>query len=263
VSKTVALPFAPLPKKSLDTSTHETYHLPMPRFSKAELEQAVASSFSFGETLRKLKLCTTGGNHQTIKKYCQAWEISTAHFLTQSERIKLHPPSQRAISLDLVLIENSTYSRTRLKKRLYEERLKKPVCELCGQDEWWCGKKMSLILDHKNGIRDDCRLNNLRIVCPNCEATLPTHCGKRSTVLCPACQKPVSAGKKYCSHPCYTSFNNNRPHPEKRKIKRPPYDKLLKEIEEMGFSATGRKYGVSDNAIRKWLKTYEQYPNFK
>lgn len=48
----------------------------------------------------------------------------------------------------------------------------------CGQGEEWMGKKMSLILDHINGVHDDNRIQNLRIVCPNCNATLDTHCGK-------------------------------------------------------------------------------------
>jgi transposase-like protein len=25
----------------------------------------------------------------------------------------------------------------------------------------------------------------------------------------------------------------------------------------MGYSATGRRYGVSDNAVRKWIRQYE------
>lgn len=56
--------------------------------------------------------------------------------------------------------------------------MKQPICEKCGQDENWYGEHMSLILDHINGVNDDHRLENLRIVCPNCNATLPTHCGK-------------------------------------------------------------------------------------
>lgn len=36
---------------------------------------------------------------------------------------------------------------------------------------------------------------------------------------------------------------------------KPPVDLevLLKEVEDVGYSATGRKYGVSDNTIRKWI----------
>lgn len=47
----------------------------------------------------------------------------------------------------------------------------------------------------------------------------------------------------------------------RRKAVRPPYKQLLKEIEEFGYSGTGRKYGVSDNAIRKWVQWYIKYKN--
>jgi len=40
----------------------------------------------------------------------------------------------------------------------------------------------------------------------------------------------------------------------KRKVERPDKDILLKEITENGYTSTGRKYGVSDTSIRKWLK---------
>lgn len=48
------------------------------------------------------------------------------------------------------------------------------------------------------------------------------------------------------------------PCPESRKVERPPYEKLLEEIEMTGYSAVGRKYGVSDNAVRKWVRFYEK-----
>ena len=48
-------------------------------------------------------------------------------------------------------------------------------------------------------------------------------------------------------------------HKNQRKVKeRPTYEQLLKDIEETNYSATGRKYGVSDNAIRKWIKQYKK-----
>ena len=49
---------------------------------------------------------------------------------------------------------------------------------MCGQGPIWMNKKMSLRLDHINGINDDNRIENLRIVCPNCDATLDTFSGK-------------------------------------------------------------------------------------
>lgn len=48
------------------------------------------------------------------------------------------------------------------------------------------------------------------------------------------------------------------PCPEMRKVERPPYDKLLEEIEATSYLAVGRKYGVSDNAVRKWVRFYER-----
>ena len=46
--------------------------------------------------------------------------------------------------------------------------------------------------------------------------------------------------------------------PGARKVERPPQQKLLREVRELGNRAVGRMYGVSDNAIRKWLREYER-----
>ena len=45
-----------------------------------------------------------------------------------------------------------------------------------------------------------------------------------------------------------------------RVVERPPYETLLKEIDELGYLQTGKKYGVSDNAIRKWVRNYQNLP---
>lgn len=41
-----------------------------------------------------------------------------------------------------------------------------------------------------------------------------------------------------------------------RLVKRPEPVELAKEILASSFCAVGRKYGVTDNAIRKWCKNY-------
>jgi transposase-like protein len=41
-------------------------------------------------------------------------------------------------------------------------------------------------------------------------------------------------------------------------VERPTYEQLVAEVAELGWSAVGRKYGVSDNAVRKWVKGYER-----
>jgi hypothetical protein len=44
-----------------------------------------------------------------------------------------------------------------------------------------------------------------------------------------------------------------------RKTERPDYYTLKNEIEILGYVKTGKKYGVSDNSIRKWIKFYETH----
>ena len=169
-----------------------------------------------------------------------------------------------------ILVSDSTYSRGKLKQRLFEEGLKQRVCEMCGQDEEWNGQRMSLILDHINGVPDDNRIENLRIVCPNCAATLDTHCGRknrREPVFrsCECCGNEFTVkyrGHRYCSRACGTRWDRSelrgKPVPESRKVARPPLERLMREIAATSYVAVGRKYGVSDNAVRKWIRFYER-----
>jgi transposase-like protein len=48
------------------------------------------------------------------------------------------------------------------------------------------------------------------------------------------------------------------PHHDRRKVERPSHEQLLADLESMSYCAVGRKYGVSDNAVRKWLRWYER-----
>lgn len=66
---------------------------------------------------------------------------------------------------------------------------------------------------------------------------------------CSCCGK-YSGGKIYCCHSCSTTA--------KRKIKdRPTSAELSKMMSTMSFCKIGRKYGVSDNSVRKWAKSYD------
>lgn len=216
------------------------------RWERSNLEPIVKNSNSQRECLIKLGVRAAGGNFKQLLKYVELHGLDISHF-KQEYRV----PNKK-IELKEVLVENSTYSRSHLKKRLYNEGLKERCCEMCGQGEEWRGQKMSLILDHINGVHNDNRIENLRIVCPNCNATLPTHAGKnkvrkKKEYTC-GCGKSMTRQAKCCKE-CAPKAS--------RKVDRPPYEQLVKEIEETNYCAVGRKYGVSDNAIRKWVKNYE------
>jgi HNH endonuclease len=234
-------------------------------FTEEEVRAAVAASQSYSEALRRLGLRAAGGNHRTIRKYVnEVWCIPTDHFDPAAARlVGLVRP---AVPLASVLVAGSSYSRGTLKRRLLEEGLKRPECEMCGQGEIWRGRRMSMVLDHVNGVHDDHRLENLRILCPNCNATLDTHCGKHKTrkhhdracLTCGETFRPSNGGQRYCSTSCAGRGEaSRRAQVVRRRIERPPYEQLVAEIEALGYLAVGRRYGVSDNAIRKWRRAYE------
>jgi Zn ribbon nucleic-acid-binding protein len=239
----------------------------VPRYTEAEARAAIASSLSYAEALRKVGLRPAGGNHQLFRRYVNdIWRIPTGHFDPSRASLEsLARARPQRTPLDAVLVADSCYSRKALKSRLYEAGLKSRRCELCGQDENWNGTRMSLILDHINGVPDDNRIENLRIVCPNCAATLDTHCGRKNKLPERACVRcgqhfvPRRNEHRYCSRYCGIRHDESRrdPHPQTRKVDRPSYKQLLADLESMSFVAVGRKYGVSDNAVRKWIRWYK------
>jgi hypothetical protein len=229
-------------------------------FTEHQLRETIAASHCWAEALRRLGMRAAGGNFRTIQKYARDWSISTDHFDPNAARGRA--TRARARPIGELLVAGSTYSRGSLKRRLYAHGLKTPVCELCGQDENWHGRHMALILDHVNGDSSDNRLENLRIVCPNCAATLETHCGRNKTMMeprnclrCGQAFRARSARQTYCSRECGVHAPPPPgPFPERRKVERPPVEQLLREIDRLGYVAVGEKYGVSDNAIRKWIR---------
>lgn len=236
-----------------------------PRYTEAEARAAIAASLTYTEALRRLGMRAAGGNPRTLRKYAEEiWRIPTDHF--DPDRARTAALRRDLTPWDEILVENSTYSRGTLKRRLLKEGFKEARCELCGQGELWNGRPMSLILDHINGVANDNRIENLRMVCPNCAATLDTHCGKLNRRVleprvCPHCGEtfqPRFRRQRYCTRTCGQRYVRGMPHPERRKVERPPYTHLMREVNALGYLATGRRYGVSDTAIRKWLRQYER-----
>lgn len=82
---------------------------------------------------------------------------------------------------DILAGKHPQYNASRLKRRLLSEGIKKNECEICGITDW-LGKPIVLQLDHVNGDSHDHRLENVRIVCPNCHSQTETYCGRNNCV---------------------------------------------------------------------------------
>lgn len=153
----------------------------MVKFKKEDLEKIVKESKTIKEALNKLGYNTPSNFYKIFHKYIKKYNIDISHFLSKSEIIKnnINFNNKKYKLEDILILDfKGSISGNNLKQKLYKSNLKKPICELCGQDENWKTGKISLIIDHINGDNKDNRLENLRIICPNCDATLPTYKSK-------------------------------------------------------------------------------------
>ncbi len=143
-----------------------------------ELKNAVKNSFSYRQVLAKLNLREAGGNYAQIKKYIKELELNTGHFKGRGWNLGMHGIGIPRIPLEKILVKNSTFQSFKLKKRLFMAEIKPQYCEECNWAKKTFDGYLPLELDHINGDRHDNRLENLRILCPNCHSLKPTHRGR-------------------------------------------------------------------------------------
>jgi hypothetical protein len=149
------------------------------RYTDQEIADAVRSSYSIAQVLKRLGLSPTGANYKGMHGHFPRLQLDTTHFTGQGHLRGKHHSWTPQRSLAEILVQNSTYTCTSsLKKRLIREGLLLNCCSVCGLPPFWQGKPLVLILDHKNGDRSDHRIENLRLLCPNCNSQQPTFAGK-------------------------------------------------------------------------------------
>lgn len=143
-----------------------------------QLEKAVRDSTSYRQVLKKVGLREAGGNYFQLRKYIKELKLDISHFKGRGWNKGLRFPFKPKVPLEKILVQNSYFQSYKLKNRLIKEGLKPPHCEICGWAERSPDGRLPLELDHLNGDVHDNRLENLRILCPNCHSLQPHYRGR-------------------------------------------------------------------------------------
>jgi hypothetical protein len=153
---------------------------PVWQISKDELIDLLERSVTFTQVLAFFGLRNVGSNFQTLVNRLKEEHIDYAKF--KNNRAKVNLFKKRRLDAD-VFVENSSFSRHTLKKRIIKKGLIPYECKICRGKAIWNNKPLFLVLDHINGIANDNRLGNLRFLCPNCNSQTETFAGRNKKQL--------------------------------------------------------------------------------
>src|SRR3990172_2134416 len=145
------------------------------KYSEQQLRGAIKSSTSIRQVLQKLNVAPLGGNYDIFRKAIKHFRIDTSHFNGQgwSKGKQLGRRRETKTYLNGYL----PISSYKLKRRLLDDGILERQCSRCSCDTW-LNQPIPLELDHINGNSKNNRLENLRLLCPNCHALTSTYRGK-------------------------------------------------------------------------------------
>ena len=236
------------------------------KYTKELMEEAVKNSFSYAEVCRKIGLKPIGSNYKTVKTKIELYNLDISHFTGQRW-------NKGGIPIEKILVEDSTYSCSLLRKKLIEEKIKEPKCERCG-----CEDLMMLELHHKNRNHNDNRLENLEMLCASCHTKehrendhlYPKYKRKKEKIernhhaVCEYCGKEfynerLDKPKRFCSRECYIEYCKQLR--ESNNITKETLIKLTDKYSTIQEIAD--ELGSTRTTIRKYLVEYDLYDKFK
>jgi hypothetical protein len=172
-------------------------------YSKEILTEAVKHSDSLADVMRFLNKPITGSRYNYISKLVKQYKIDTSHF-TYSRTHQKSESSKRKTPEQILVLTHDPLARRidpSLLTRAMTESGLDYKCSTCSISEWQ-GAPLVLDVDHIDGNRFDCRLYNLRFLCPNCHRQTPTFGRQKVTpaeeFLC-GCGRPKARRSKSCA----------------------------------------------------------------
>lgn len=141
---------------------------------------ALAASYNLSDALRRLGLEPDRNGFQALNDRARRDGHDLSALRRRSPREGRPVPRKgvrRGVPLEDLLVLGRVTSGSVLGRRLVTAGLLQDCCAGCGGTAWQ-GEPIPLELDHTNGDRTDNRLENLRLLCPNCHALTPTYRGR-------------------------------------------------------------------------------------
>lgn len=216
-------------------------------YSKEELQEALRGADSIKEVLIRLNLKVNPGNYRVVRKY---YADGGVEFPEEFPRATRTGGGFSKLSDEEYFRDGVQRGGSHIRKRLLDLGWE-DACSGCGIPAEWQGRPMTLQVDHIDGDSFNNLLDNLRFLCPNCHSQTETYGRRKDTGkwhnYCP-CGERINRVSTNC-RTCASKL------PRKTKIEWPSHKEVVDLVNSLGsFSATGRTLGVSDNAVRKYLK---------
>ena len=231
------------------------------QYAKKDIEHAVKNSKTWREVIAYLNPDSNyKGSQSHIKNRAIKFGIDFSHFLGSAWNKGRKFPSK--VNISEYLVNGRFIHSNNLKQKLFNNNIKKYECEECKISEWH-NQPAPLELHHVDHDPKNNELSNLKILCSNCHSlkhkknklnVKKISIKKQKVNKCLACLQPCNI--KYCSLKCYHQSKRGIERKHTWKTNRPTKKELIQLIKEMPFLQIGKKYNVSDNAVRKWCKFY-------
>jgi hypothetical protein len=145
------------------------------KWTDAQMMDAIKNSETISDVLLKVGLSIRPGNYDTVRSYVSRHNIDLSHMKGKSCGRGRRPP----LPLESIFCVESKVHRGTAKRYLLKNGIVKNECCLCKQGPEWRGEPLVMVLDHINGISTDYRMENLRLLCPQCNSQQGTFCRRR------------------------------------------------------------------------------------